>query len=192
MQHQSDLPMSWRPLCLRFNKLPIANVKKERRFMSYLSGKSLKLMPPNTLISAQNAQTRWGRVQRSPSPLSWIQGVLLLRESERECAQFCIQIWGQKPLSVGGMPEVPWPFQIRPCCTCVDSRALQFIAILTFRIIVGLHISNIAHWRTVVLGSSASRRYVCTSLVGSHSARSLCGANVHSFLSSDIKFMSAW
>jgi len=76
------------------------------RFLNegYFSGKSLKLMPPDALISPQNAPkcvwrpgsawTRWRSSQRSPRPLSWTQGVLLLRGRERECAQFSIQIWG--------------------------------------------------------------------------------------------------
>jgi len=32
-----------------------------------------------------------------PTPLSWIQGVLILRGRQGECAQFCIQIWGRSP-----------------------------------------------------------------------------------------------
>ena len=51
--------------------------------MSYFSGKSLKLMPSDAFISAQNApkcvwqpgfaRTRWGSSQRSPRLPSWIQ-----------------------------------------------------------------------------------------------------------------------
>jgi len=60
-------------------------------------------MPPDAFISAQNApkcvwrlgsaRTRWGSSQR-PRPTSWIQGALLLRGMEGECAHFCIQNWG--------------------------------------------------------------------------------------------------
>jgi len=64
-----------------------------------------------------SARTRWESLQRSPRLPSWIQGVLLLgggrgkkgkgegkgkgrggegREGGEECAQFCIQIWGDR------------------------------------------------------------------------------------------------
>ena len=44
--------------------------------------------------------TRLGSSQRSLKPPSWIQGVLLLGGRERECSQFCIQIWGERSLCI--------------------------------------------------------------------------------------------
>jgi len=66
----------------------------------YFSRKSLKLMPPDALISAQNAskcvwrqgsaQTRWGSSQRSPDPLAGLGPTFKAKGGE--CTQFCIQI----------------------------------------------------------------------------------------------------
>ena len=70
--------------------------------VTYFSGKSSRLMPPDALILAQNAfggratPGLWGSSHCSHRPLSWIQGVLFVRGREGECAQFCIQIWGDR------------------------------------------------------------------------------------------------
>ena len=45
-------------------------------------------MLPDALISAHLL----GRTVSSPRPSSWIQGVLLLRRRELECAQLCSRI----------------------------------------------------------------------------------------------------
>ena len=37
-----------------------------------------------------------GEGNSAPRPPSWIQGVILLRGRKGECAQFCIQIWGDR------------------------------------------------------------------------------------------------
>jgi len=89
--------------------------------VSYFSGKSLKLLPPDALILAQNtpncvwrpgsARTRWGSLSAPPDPLA-AKGGLLLRggrgkgegegEGEGEGRDFAgpIKIWLLRPWSV--------------------------------------------------------------------------------------------
>ena len=76
--------------------------------ISYFSRNTLKLMPPDALISGQNAlgvrvppRPAVGAHSAPPDPLRWIQWVLLLRGRKGgECAQFCIQIWGDRSTCV--------------------------------------------------------------------------------------------
>ena len=69
----------------------VLTVQNARHLISYFSGKSLKLMPPDALILAQNARKCvWrpgpagGAHSTSPDPSSWIQGVIILRGREEK------------------------------------------------------------------------------------------------------------
>jgi len=68
--------------------------------------KVIKLMPPDALNSAQNVPKMrlaarlgpdpLGELTALPRPSSWIHRILLIRGREGQCAQFCIQIWGDR------------------------------------------------------------------------------------------------
>ena len=83
----------------------LPNVQNTRHAMiSYFSQKSLKLTPPDALISAQNAPkcvwrpvsawNRWGANSAPPWPHIWIQGVLLLRGREGNAPNSVTRFWG--------------------------------------------------------------------------------------------------
>ena len=107
--------------------------------VTYFSGKSLRFMPPDALILAQNAtkcvwrpgyaRTLWGSSQRSHRPPSWIQGVLLLREREGECAQFCIQIWG---IEAPDPPHQNMAQKLKICTAADDVPSSRKFTITTF------------------------------------------------------------
>jgi len=69
---------------------PIRIIAPSHGALCQCSGKSLKLLLPDVTFKAEMHQirfrlglrprSRWGSLQRSPRPPSWILGVLLLRE----------------------------------------------------------------------------------------------------------------
>jgi len=70
--------------------------------ISYFSGKSLNMMSPDALISAQNApkcvwqpgfdRIRWGAHSALADSLAKSKGFYFYREGSGQFAQFCIQI----------------------------------------------------------------------------------------------------
>jgi len=76
--------------CTTFGKLFLRKVTKSSVINAFISAQNV----PKCVWLPSFTRTCCGTSQCSLRPRSWIQGILLLRGREGECAQFCIQIWG--------------------------------------------------------------------------------------------------